>query len=1003
MAPATLLERLRSNEILTADKLDDLASLPEASDADPRALARVILKRGWLTRYQINQIAGGRGKDLVIGYYLLLDRLGEGGMGQVFKAQHRHMGRTVALKLMRKEKLSSPDAVARFFQEVQAAARLTHPNIVIAFDAGQAGNIHYFSMEYVDGPDLRRLVGERGPLPLTQACDFIRQAALGLQHAHEQGLVHRDIKPSNLLVAGGASPVVKILDMGLARLGGSFENERNLTKMGQVLGTPDYLAPEQAIDARSVDIRADIYSLGCTLFFLLTGRTPFHAEALTELLLKHQMEPAPRLRAHLPDAPQPLETLLERMLAKSPADRPKTPAEVASALEPFNRDPSRRAPVVVPPLPAAPVGVDAWSNLTEDAGDAIARVPVRARGDRFRDTIAVPSMEARPRRKSRKNSNVPLLIGVSVGIGILLLIVSIIWTIALTKQATKTSEPNANGKQPARDKAAEGAAPANDGNRQPLPPEPKQPPRAGDAGPLFDLIEAAAQGEKWSKTTLLGSGNKEFYDIPKPGALLVGFEVGIGKWLNRDVIHGLRPIFQFRDGRRRTILWGKEQVRTVTLEAKPGYAVGKLNVRAGLGIDAIQLTYLAIEGTKLNPAVSYDSEWVGGNGGNLRSLGDGTPIIGIWGKIQDRDGVFNSLGLILPAPVKRRAGRDPIGEAPMPPGKEAEVGFPPGVEVFTIANGGPGFWDLGFTADGKSVVSAGRSSIVYHDLPSGKVGRTIKTDPSPFTRLGVSADGKRAVSVSEKCLQVWDLEAGKLLSELPKARPTRPAEIVLSPDGSYALSAASMDRRKPGEDGGKPEYVNGETWLWDLNQSRLIHEFPARRLAGSLDMAFTDDGKYVISSSIGEPVRIWDFKTKSAVGDIPPKRELLKGWVKIAPAGGSQLLIGTTRGVVVQYDIAEDREIRSFPPKKGRGITRMVTSRDRRLAVVMSSSSSWGPGELQPKGHLIWLLDLVKGVELTEAIVSFVPLMAAFSPDNQYLIVGSPRTMTCIDLRKLIK
>src|SRR5262249_16622320 len=149
---------------------------------------------------QISFAASGKGKDLFIGPYVLLERLGEGGMGQVFKARHRHMNRLVALKLMRREKLSSPDSVRRFYQEVQAAGGLLHPNTALALDAGQAGASHFFSMEFVNGPDLARLVKERGALPVAQACDFIRQAALGLQHAHERGLVHRDIKPSNLLV-----------------------------------------------------------------------------------------------------------------------------------------------------------------------------------------------------------------------------------------------------------------------------------------------------------------------------------------------------------------------------------------------------------------------------------------------------------------------------------------------------------------------------------------------------------------------------------------------------------------------------------------------------------------------------------------------------------------------------------------------------------------------------------------------------------------------------------
>ncbi len=197
----SFLDALRASGLLDGARLEELAGCPEANDPAPTPLARAVLKRGWLTRFQLNAIATGRAKDLTIGPYVLLDRLGEGGMGMVYKARHQHMQRVVALKVIRKEKLANPEAVARFYKEVEAAARLHHPNIVLAYDAGQAGNTHYLSMEYVEGVDLARLVREQGPLPVPQACEYVRQAALGLQHAHEKGLVHRDIKPHNLLVS----------------------------------------------------------------------------------------------------------------------------------------------------------------------------------------------------------------------------------------------------------------------------------------------------------------------------------------------------------------------------------------------------------------------------------------------------------------------------------------------------------------------------------------------------------------------------------------------------------------------------------------------------------------------------------------------------------------------------------------------------------------------------------------------------------------------------------
>jgi hypothetical protein len=475
-----------------------------------------------------------------------------------------------------------------------------------------------------------------------------------LQHAHEQGLVHRDIKPGNLLVTGGSSPVVKILDMGLARLGGSFDNERQLTKMGQVLGTPDYLAPEQAIDARSVDIRADIYSLGCTLFFLLTGRTPFRGETLAELLLKHQLEPAPPLRAALPDAPPELEALLDRMMAKKPDDRPATPALVAAALEPLARGEGGAAPVALPPPPS--VSADAWATLNEDGEELIARPPVRG-GDRFHDTIPQRSLEGRARRKRKRKNNAPLLIGVGILVGALVVGAAVTTAVLLlSRPAKKPADQTAQTKQSPRDKAGELPPPPKDEKGPLFLPEEKQPPpRPVGDGSIYDLAEAAAQGEKWTKTELLGGGSKEFYDIPKPGALLIGFEVGVGRWNKQEVIHSLRALFQFRDKlrrnvQRRSVLWGKEQEKVVTLKAKPGYAVGKVTLRAGLGIDAIKVTFMAIDGQKLNPIDSYDSDWIGGKGGNERSIGgDGTPVIGIYGRAHERDGVTNGLGLILPA------------------------------------------------------------------------------------------------------------------------------------------------------------------------------------------------------------------------------------------------------------------------------------------------------------------------------------------------------------------
>jgi serine/threonine protein kinase len=285
--------------------------------------------------------------------YQVLGWLGEGSMGQVYKARHLRLDRLVALKVIHPDRLASADTLRRFQREARAAARLAHPHVVSVYDAGEAGGKHYLALEYVEGTDLDRMVRARGPLPIAQACDFVRQAALGLQHAHERGLVHRDIKPANLLVTSEGS-VVKLLDLGLARLGpsgGAGEQPSRLTRTGQVMGTPAYLAPEQAVDSARADIRSDIYSLGCTLYFLLTARLPFYGSSAIDVILKHQLETAPPLTARCKDIPPGLQEVVSKTLAKRPEERYQTPAELVAALEPFCRKSSAAAPEKEPPSP----------------------------------------------------------------------------------------------------------------------------------------------------------------------------------------------------------------------------------------------------------------------------------------------------------------------------------------------------------------------------------------------------------------------------------------------------------------------------------------------------------------------------------------------------------------------------------------------------------------------------------------------------------------------------
>jgi urea transport system substrate-binding protein len=268
--------------------------------------------------------------------YHVLELLEVGGMGALYKAEHRLLERMVVLKVIRQDVLSKPEQVQRFLREAKLAAALTHPNIVTLFEAEQVGQTYFLVMEYLVGTDLSHLAQQRGPLPVAEACEWVRQASVGLQYIHERGLVHRDIKPANLFLVGQRR--VKILDLGLAVLRTEQASGSGLTEKGQILGTIDYMAPEQWEDSRAVDIRADIYSLGCTLYHLLVGKPPFGSKEYPTLMKQmwaHAQAPVPPVREARSEVPQPVVAVLDRMLAKKPNERFGTPAEVAAALETY--------------------------------------------------------------------------------------------------------------------------------------------------------------------------------------------------------------------------------------------------------------------------------------------------------------------------------------------------------------------------------------------------------------------------------------------------------------------------------------------------------------------------------------------------------------------------------------------------------------------------------------------------------------------------------------------
>jgi len=325
---------LEETELASKERLELLLeTLPQdARPSDAESLLKFLIEKKILTNYQAQVILRGKGLSLRLGSYVIEDKLGQGGMGMVYRSRHVRMKREVALKVVSGKMSKDPEMMKRFRREVEAAAKLHHPNIVVAHDASDEAGTAYLVMEYIDGKDLAAIVKKKGPLKISQAVNFIYQAALGLEYAHSQGVIHRDIKPSNLLL--DHSGAVKILDMGLARIE-EEEGAAELTATGAVMGTIDYMAPEQAISTKHATAQSDIYSLGCSLWYLLTARPMFGGESLMAKLLSHRSEPIPSLRDAREDVSEELQAIFEKMVAKKAENRYGTMTEVVADLERF--------------------------------------------------------------------------------------------------------------------------------------------------------------------------------------------------------------------------------------------------------------------------------------------------------------------------------------------------------------------------------------------------------------------------------------------------------------------------------------------------------------------------------------------------------------------------------------------------------------------------------------------------------------------------------------------
>jgi len=883
---ATFVDSLRRSRLIESNRWIELESSVIVEHVEPRTLAEDLVDRSWLTPFQADQILRGTGLPLVLGPYTVLEPIGEGGMGRVYKARHRMMDRVVALKVIREALLDQPDAALRFDREIRSAARLSHPNIVTAHDAAREGSAHFLVMEYVEGIDLGQLVKDKGPLPSGLVCDYAIQAAHGLQHALDRGIIHRDIKPSNLRVTADGS-LLKVLDLGLARLaiatpelaGETLSIE--LTGSGIYMGTADYLSPEQAMDARRADARSDVYSLGCTLYHLLAGRPPFPGGTPMEKLIRHrEIDPVP-IRALRPDLPMGLDAVLRKMMAKRPDDRFPSHDGVARALEPYRV----RSQAIIDTIEARPE-----TGATEE-------------------TSAIPAEEPATKRRGWGIARVAGLavaglLVVAMAAGLVLRLRGRDGTLVVNLMEPDVEVTIDDGRMTIDSRKV---------GRVELAP--------GD----HELRVRRKDEELFARSFTLRSGGEVIIDAKwEPALRTAPTPIPTASTSSGPVL--CREVAKF-DGSTGFGVW---------------HVVSSPDGRTALsgGLDRVARLWNSATGREIRAFRGHRDSVVRvafSPDGRRILTGDGEQVVD--GKLPENLRLWD-----VASGAQLRVLRGHTGEitaiAFTADGARALSGskdrtirlwdLESGSEVRRFEGHSGPVYNLALSPDGRAVVSAGHDgSIRTWDFETAReVGRLdAQVHTADFSR-----DARRVIlGGNDGLLQHLDLQAGSLLR-----RTAGPGFsiwcVAYSPDGRHALSTSGKS-----------------ALLWNLDDLRLVARLEGHT-AEVCKVAFTPDGRRALSCGNDFSARVWDLSAAIDAPAPPPAPSPQppaevrrywghtdRVWAMALSTDGTLALSGGPDRTVRLWDVASGRELRRFPGHQS-FVAAVALSTDNRLGL---SGGGW--------------------------------------------------------------